>query len=258
MNKMTENNISSRVGTIYLSRPEKRNALHPQMVSELKQTFQEFRDDDSVKIIVLRGRGDVFCAGADLSVIKALKTATYEENHADSKSLAELFDLIYTCPKPVIAAVHGHAIAGGCGLATICDIIIASDEAKFGYTETRIGFVPAIVAQFLIRKTGQAAARHLLLSGSLIDAKEAEKIGLITKSVKAGAFEEELQKLLHTLLEKTSGEALQATKLLINEVSDLSYKEAIEHAITINAKARGSKDCQRGIEAFLNKTKIIW
>lgn len=256
--KMTQNTISSRVGTIYLSRPEKRNALHPQMVSELKETFQQFRDNDSVKIIVLRGKGDVFCAGADLSVIKALKTASYEENLKDSEHLAALFELIYTCPKPVIAAVHGHAIAGGCGLATICDIIIASNKAKFGYTETRIGFVPAIVAQFLIRKTGQSVARHLLLTGSLIDAIEAEKIGLITKCVKADEFEEELQKLVHTLLEKTSGEALQATKLLINEVSDLSYTEALEHAIAINAKARGTKDCQRGIEAFLNKTKIIW
>jgi len=255
---MIQTNIQNRVGAIFLNRPEKRNALHPDMVGELTETIQSFQENDTVKIIVIRGKGDAFCAGADLSVIKALKSATYEENLHDSKHLATLFEAIYHCPKPVIAGVHGHAIAGGCGLATVCDLVVVSEAAKFGYTETRIGFVPAIVAQFLIRKIGETHARRLLLTGELISAKEAFSIGLVSHFATAENFEEALSDLIQTLLVKTSGQALQSTKKLINKVADSSHEEAIDYAIETNAKARSTDDCQRGISAFLNKEKIQW
>jgi len=250
--------INDRIGTVWLNRPDKRNALHPQLVIELTETILSFKEDSDVKVIVIRGKGDAFCAGADLAVIKQLKDATYDENLSDSARLAALFEAIYTCPKPVIAAVHGHAIAGGCGLASVCDIVIAAETAKFGYTETRIGFVPAIVAQFLIRKVGETHARKLLLTGALISATEAEKIALISQSVPAQDFEQAVEILVQTLLLKTSGEALQLTKQLINRVSDCSHEEAIDYAVKLNAKARGTEDCQKGIQAFLDKKPIIW
>lgn len=250
--------VRNRVGVITLNRPEKRNALNPDMVKELKRAFVSFFEDDEVKVIKLRGEGEAFCAGADLAVIRQLKEASYEENLADSQELAGLFSVIHHGAKPVVAAVHGHAIAGGCGLATICDIVLASDAAKLGYTETRIGFVPAIVAQFLLRKVGETHARRLLLAGSLISASEAARIGLVTECVPVDDFNERVDALLQTLLHKTSGEALQRTKTLLNQVSELSFEQALIHAAQTNAAARGTQDCQRGIQAFLDKQKISW
>lgn len=250
--------VRNRVGVITLNRPEKRNALNPEVVTGLKQAFSAFFENNEVKVIKLRGEGEAFCAGADLAVIQQLKEASYEENLADSQELAELFSIIHHGSKPVIAAVHGHAIAGGCGLATICDMVVASDAAKLGYTETRIGFVPAIVAQFLLRKVGETHARRLLFTGSLISASEAARIGLVSESVPVDDFNERVDALVETLLHKTSGEALQRTKTLLNEVAELNFEEALNHAAQTNAAARGTQDCQRGIQAFLDKQKISW
>jgi methylglutaconyl-CoA hydratase len=250
--------IRDRVGIITLNRPDKRNALNPEMVEQLYQAFSAFFDHDDVKVLKLRAEGDVFCAGADLQAIKKLKSASYQENLEDSKALAKLFSCIYHGAKPVIAVVHGHAIAGGCGLATVCDIVLAAHSAKLGYTETRIGFVPAIVAQFLLRKVGGTHARNLLLSGSLISADEAARIGLVTESIAESGFNERVDEVVEKLLYKTSGQALQSTKALLNKVSDMSVDEALEYASGVNARARGSDDCQRGIQAFLNKEKIKW
>ena len=255
---MIVSEIRHRVGIITLNRPEKRNALNPAMVSELKKAFAAFFENDAVKIIKLRGEGDAFCAGADLAVIRQLKEASYEENLADSRELAELFSIIHHGVKPVVAAVHGHAIAGGCGLATICDMVIAAETAKLGYSETRIGFVPAIVAQFLLRKVGETHARNLLLTGQLISADEAARIGVVTESVPVGKFNERVDMLIETLLHKTSGEALQRTKTLLNKMAELSFDDALKHAAETNAAARSTADCQRGIQAFLDKEKISW
>jgi len=248
----------NRIGTISLNRPDKRNALNPALVGELKEAFKSCFEDDQVKVIQLRGEGDAFCAGADLAVIKQLKDATYEENLEDSRHLAELFEIIHHGAKPVVAAVHGHAIAGGCGLASICDIVIASEPAKFGYTETRIGFVPAIVARFLIKKVGETHARNLLLTGGLISANDAARIGLVTEAAPVHQFQERVAEVLQTLVDKCSGQALQTTKALINAASDQTFEQAVEHAIEVNARARGSEDCQKGISAFLNKEKVVW
>lgn len=255
---MIQTETGNRIGTIWLNRPEKRNALHPQLVEELKTALDDFTHDANVKVILLRGRGDAFCAGADLSVIQNMQKASYAENLEDSRKLAELFQKIYECPKVVVAAVHGHAIAGGCGLASVCDISIASEKALFGYTETRIGFVPAIVGRFLIRKTGLTHAKKLLLTGSLIPADEACRIGLISETVPHNGFEEVIDKITDTLINKTSAEALTATKELLNTVDDMTFAQALEHAIKTNAEARSTDDCKKGIAAFLNKERPEW
>ncbi|HWA36104.1 MAG TPA: enoyl-CoA hydratase/isomerase family protein, partial [Cyclobacteriaceae bacterium] len=165
---LVEYMVADRVGYITLNRPEKRNALNQEMVSELEAAFQKASSDDSAKVIVLRARGEAFCAGADLGYLQQLQKYSYEENLADSSHLKELFFLIYTLNKVVIAEVQGAALAGGCGLAAVCDFVFTVPEAKFGYTEVKIGFIPAIVTVFLLRKIGESRAKELLLSGSLI------------------------------------------------------------------------------------------
>src|SRR5689334_9069020 len=166
------------IGTITLSRPEKRNALSFELVSELKAAFTALEMDATVKIIILKAQGEAFCAGADLGYLQQLQHFSFEENLADSNHLKELFLQIYTLKKVVIAQVQGHALAGGCGLATVCDFSFTVPEAKFGYTEVKIGFIPAIVMIFLLRKIGEARSKQLLLSGELITADDAMRLSL--------------------------------------------------------------------------------
>src|SRR6478736_297001 len=171
--------VKDRVGYITLNRPEKKNALSHELVAELKDAFTQAENDTNVKIVVLQANGDAFCAGADLAYLQRLQKFSFEENLADSNHLKELFLKIYQLKKVVIAKVQGHALAGGCGLATVCDFVFAIPEAKFGYTEVKIGFIPAIVLVFLIRKIGEKLAKHLLLSGELVQANDAINFGLI-------------------------------------------------------------------------------
>jgi methylglutaconyl-CoA hydratase len=250
--------VRDRVATITLNRPGKRNTLNPELVAALDEAITAASDDDAVKIILIRANGDVFCAGADLAVLRELRSASYEENLEDSRRLANMFFRIHDCPKVVIAAVHGHAIAGGCGLVTVCDLSIAQHGARLGYSETRIGFVPAIVARFLVRKTGITIAKRLLLSGELVDAAEAATLGLVTEAAAPENFEERIGYWTSTLLTKTSGEALSATKKLIHFVTDHSRDEAVRYAIETNALSRGTADCKKGIDTFLSGGKIVW
>jgi methylglutaconyl-CoA hydratase len=171
--------VADRIATISLNRAEKRNALNPEMVSSLTASFLKAAADDAVKIIILKANGKTFSAGADLAYLQELQAYTYEENLADSENLKNLFTTIYYLPKLVIAQVEGHAIAGGCGLATVCDFVFSVPEAHFGYTEVKLGFVPAIVSCFLLRKTNEAIAKQLLLTGELFSAEQALKYGLI-------------------------------------------------------------------------------
>ena len=250
--------IKDRIGTITLSRPEKRNALSYDLVTELKEAFQTMAANDTVRVIILQADGKVFSAGADLAYIEQLQNNTFEENVKDSNHLKELFQQIYEHPKPVIAKVHGHAIAGGCGLATVCDFVLAAEEAKFGYTEVRIGFIPALVSVFLIRKIGEGRARELLLSGELYSAQEVQQMGLINKVYPAHELEARVNELAQQLIQNNSGQSMALTKKMIVEVQHLETQQALNHAAQLNAEARGSEDCKKGIAAFLNKEKITW
>jgi methylglutaconyl-CoA hydratase len=165
--------VADQTASITLNRPEKRNALSPELVTELKNAFNKAEQDAAVKVVVLKANGESFCAGADLGYLQQLQNFSFEENLADSNHLKEFFLKIYTLNKVVIAQVQGHALAGGCGLAAVCDFTFAVPEAKFGYTEVRIGFIPALVSVFLIRKLGEQKARHLLLTGEIIKAEAA-------------------------------------------------------------------------------------
>ena len=250
--------VYNRVAYITLNRPEKRNALNSEVVILLKESFHNAISDDLVKAIVLKANGEVFSAGADLAYLQQLQTNSYEDNVADSTSLKDLFYTIYTSPKVVVAQVEGHAIAGGCGLVSVCDIVFSVPEAKFGYTEVKIGFIPALVACFLIRKTGEARTKELLLSGDLINAKTASDYGLINFISEKTAIAEEVNQYAEKLVSKTSGESVSLTKRLINLAQNSTLEESLEQAVQFNATARASQDCKRGIAAFLNKEKLDW
>ncbi len=250
--------VDNRVCTITLNRPEKRNALNAQVVSELKGAFKKAEKDEDAKVIVLAAEGDAFCAGADLSYLEELQQNSFEENLADSSHLKELFYQIYTHSKVVIAKIQGHAIAGGCGLATVCDLSVTTDHAKFGYTEVRIGFIPAIVKVFLLRKIGEGKSKELLLTGELINAKEAVDMGLINRVVSGAELEETVAEMAKMLVEKNSGQSMAMTKQMIAQVQEMTLAQGLNHAAEQNAHARTNDDCKKGIGAFLNKEKISW
>ena len=251
-------NCEERVGFITLNRPEKRNALNAQFVTELKEAFTHAEKDTDCKVIVLKAKGDAFCAGADLAYLQELQSNSYDENLADSTHLMELFQQIYTLSKVVIAQVQGHAIAGGCGLASVCDLAIATTESRFGYSEVKIGFIPAIVSVFLIKQIGVAKSKELLLIGKIVSAEEAQSFGLINKVSTKEKLESNVMDIAQSLVKTASADSLALTKQLINGVSDKSISEGFEWAAEMNAKSRESNDCKKGIAAFLNKEKLNW
>jgi len=247
-----------RVGYITLNRPEKRNALSHELVAELKKAFVQAENDSAVKVIVLQANGEAFCAGADLAYLQQLQRFSFEENLADSSHLKELFLKIYQLKKVVIAKVQGHALAGGCGLATVCDFVFAVPEAKFGYTEVKIGFIPAIVLVFLIRKIGEKQAKHLLLSGELVQGNEAMSFGLINHLVSKDKLNETVFEFAQKLIKNNSSQSMALTKQMIDQVQSMSLTDALTYAAKMNAEARASDDCKRGINAFLNKQELNW
>jgi methylglutaconyl-CoA hydratase len=243
--------------TLTLNRPDKRNALNPTMIEELTRALDVAAHDASCEVIILTGAGEAFCAGLDLEHLETLTAKTLDEHRADSQRMAWLLRILYDTPKPTIAAVNGAAVAGGMGLATICDLTLAVPEAKFGYTEVKIGFVPAIVSAFLRVQIGDKHARDLLLTGRLIKAQEALDLGLVTQVVPEKDLMREACALAKKLL-CNSPVAMQATKRLLSEHANHHLDEEIEAAIKANADARTTEDFKEGIRAFLEKRKPDW
>ena len=240
--------------TITLNRPEKRNALDRETVDLLRKGVIRAREEEAHSI-VLQGNGPVFCAGADLAYLKKMQGFSVEENLDDSRALANTLLEIYRSPVPVIARVHGHAIAGGCGLATVCDVVVAVADAKFGYTEVGIGFVPAIVAGFLMNKAQQIGTRELLLTGKIVNAVEAERRGLVTTVVSdVDALDKEIDDIVDRLSRVDSG-AVGITKELLNSIEGATLDNAIDYGVRVNALARSRDACKEGIAAFLSKQK---
>lgn len=255
---LVEYSVSDRVARLTLNRPEKRNALSPELIAALHEAFTRAGKDDGAKVVILEARGDAFCAGADLAYLKQLQQFTFEENLADSRNLMSLFKLIYTLPKVVIAQVEGHALAGGSGLVTVCDFAYAVPEAKFGYTEVKIGFIPALVSVFMIRKVGEGKTRELLLSGKLISAEEAMRVGMITAVVDESSIAKDVDGAARQLVTSASAQSLAATKTLLSQVQGMPLSDALELAAKENAKTRATDDCKKGIDAFLQKKDLTW
>jgi methylglutaconyl-CoA hydratase len=247
---------SEGVRTITLNRPERRNAMTPEMQTELIAAMNEAAAG-ACRVVVLRGAGDAFCSGLDLSALQRMNDKTADEHRADAERIATLFRKLYELPKPTIAAVHGPAIAGGTGLATLCDFTFATAAAKFGYTEARIGFVPAIVSAYLALQIGDKRARDLLLTGRLFDAAEAHRLGLVNEVVQPEALDERVQAMAKTLA-ANSPESQAATKRLMAAQNKPWLDAALALAMEANARARETADFHEGVAAFLEKRKPAW
>ena len=244
------------VATITLNRPEKRNAVSFELVSELLAALDEI-ERSTAQVVIITGAGKAFCAGMDLDELKSLLGKTHDESVKDSARMAKLFRRIYEFPLPTIAAVNGAAIAGGAGIATMCDFTLAVPEAKFGYTEVRIGFVPAIVSTILVWQVGHKIARDLLLTGRLFDAAEAHRYGLVNEVVAGDQLMTWARELAGQLAEN-SPSSLRMTKKLINSFLSRSLDEQFNAAIEENARIRMTSDFREGVSSFLEKRKPRW
>ncbi len=248
--------LDAGTATLTLNRPDKRNAISYELIDDLLRALDEVKNS-SAQVLIVIGAGKAFCSGMDLDNLKALAGRTPEQNLADSRRMASLFRSLYDFPKPTIAAVNGPAIAGGTGIATLCDFTLAVPEAKFGYTEVRIGFVPAIVSTFLLRQVGEKTARDLLLSGRIFDAVEALRIGLISEIVPAEKLFDRARELAAQLMENSPA-SLAYTKRLLSDHARAELDSQIEAAIQENAAIRATADFREGIASFLEKRKPKW
>lgn len=244
------------IALVTLNRPDKRNAISYELIGELVRVLAEV-ESSSALILVLTGAGKAFCSGMDLDDLRAIASRTQEENLSDSQTMAGMFRTLYEFPKVTIAAVNGPAIAGGCGLATLCDFTLASTEAKFGYTEVRIGFIPAIVSAFLLRQVGEKQVRDLLLTGRIINAEDAYRLGLATEMVPPERLLQRARDLAADLLQNSPA-SLLATKRLLRNYSATQLDSQIAGAVQENARIRTTDDFREGVSSFLEKRKPNW
>ncbi|HEY0429279.1 MAG TPA: enoyl-CoA hydratase-related protein [Pyrinomonadaceae bacterium] len=251
---MTEilTSIESSILTITLNRPEKRNALNDALVNSLKAALRNADRDENLRAIVIRGAGKDFCSGADLSALQKIAESSVMENLADAENLLELFALIRKIKIPVIAAVNGRALAGGCGLATACDLVLAARSACFGYPEVKIGFVPAMVMAILRRNLSEKRSFELITQGFEFSAEEAERINLINRVFDDETFETDVKNYV-SAYEKVSRSAVVLSKKLLYQMDNMTFETALETGAEVNTIARLTEDCRRGIAKFLEK-----
>jgi methylglutaconyl-CoA hydratase len=244
------------VAKITFNRPEKRNAISTKMICELLTALDEV-EKTRTRVVILTGAGSAFCAGMDLEMLSAIGQQSAQENQDDSRRMARMFRRIWSFSKPLIAAVNGHALAGGCGIATLCDFTLAVPEAKFGYTEVKLGFLPAIVSVFLTRQIGDKRARDLLLTGRLVEASEAKDLGLVTEIVPADRLIARADEIAEQLI-AASPSSLTRAKRLLTSAAAASVDADLERAVLENARIRCTPDFKEGIASFLEKRKPVW
>jgi methylglutaconyl-CoA hydratase len=248
--------ISGAVATVTLNRPRVHNAFNETAIKELEHSFRMFGDRDEVRVIVLTGSGTTFCAGADLSWMKRMAEIPYEENFADAYRLATMLRTLYHCPKPVIARVQGDAYGGGLGLIAVADIAIASSKASFGFSEVKLGLMPAVISPFVIQAIGSRAARRYFVTGERFTAQEACRIGLVHEVVTPDVLDARLNSIV-TQITQNGPQAVIQSKRLIQDIDLLSEKLAVDTAERI-ARLRGSEEAREGVQAFLEKRRPSW
>jgi methylglutaconyl-CoA hydratase len=246
--------VKDGIARITLNRPEKRNALDRELIAQLKESIRTSAGNPECRVVLLQGAGTDFCSGADLSGLEKTAQDGVLDNMADARQTAELFLMMRNHPRPIIAAVHGRALAGGCGIATASDIILAAESARFGYPEVNIGFVPAMVMAILRRSVSEKAAFELVVSGQVISAGRAQELGMAHRVYADEKFTTEVNAYAAMLAAK-SASALMLSKRLLYNMDSMSFEAALEAGVEINAIARMTEDCQRGIARFLNKAK---
>lgn len=251
--------IKNRAAWLTLSRPEKRNALTPTLIGELSAALDGAEHDAAVRVVVLQAEGKAFCAGLDLDELGKISAMSSMENLADSETLAALYRRIIRHKKIIVSKVQGLAVAGGCGLATAADIVIADrDHAKFCYSETRIGFIPAIVSVLILRRTRNAGVREMLLRAQTVSADEALRLGMINYSVPTDVLEKTVDSLVDELASGTSPASIELTKRLLWSAETMTLEDAMNFAVSLNALSRTTADLEKGISTFLSKEKLSW
>lgn len=245
--------IKNGAANITLNRPDKRNALNYQLINDLRDAIAAADTDDQVRVIMLRGAGKDFCAGADLSQLEKSAQASIIENIEGANEMANLFVTMRKLKKPIIAAVQGRALAGGAGLASACDMVIAARSAQFCYTETKIGFVPAIVMSIARRNLGEKRAFEILATARMFSADEAAAIGFINRVADDVDFESEVEKFAAEVA-SLSPSALMLTKYLLYQIDSMSFEQAVRAGVDVNVIARLTPDCQAAVRKFLSKT----
>jgi methylglutaconyl-CoA hydratase len=258
MFKTIELEVKNEIGTIWLNRPEIHNAFNEVMISELIQLFEEINDREDIRVVVMRGRGKSFCAGADLNWMRDVAKYSYEDNYKESLNLSLCFYNIYTCTKPTIAVVHGAAIGGANGLLAACDMVYADENTTFSLSEVKIGIVPACISPYVTKRVGEYGSKELMLTGKRFKGAEAAHHKLVNKSLAADQMENALSELISLL--KTSGpKAMTHCKNLLYDVSNkLTLQEAIDYTAKMIAEIRASEEGQEGMAAFLEKRKPNW
>lgn len=249
--------VSNGTARIALNRPDVHNAFNDTLLGELADAVRHSARDPQVRVLVLTGNGKSFCAGADLNWMKGVLEYTAEQNKQDAARLVDLLDLIEGCPKPVVGRINGAAVGGGVGLTAVCDIAIASSEAKFGFSEVKLGIIPAMISPYVLRKTGRGPARELFLTGDRFDAGRARDIGLVNDVVPPEKLDEAVNARVASILTSAPG-ALAEAKKLIALVPDMEASEAREYTLTRIAELRASFEGQEGMRAFLEKRKPEW
>jgi methylglutaconyl-CoA hydratase len=248
--------FSGEIAQITLNRPDRRNAINTQMIAELQTALDTIEKSHS-RVVIVTGAGKAFCAGMDLDMLAAITKQSPAENQDDARRIAKLLRRIWSFPRPTIAAVNGAAYAGGCGIATLCDFTLAAPEAKFGYTEVKIGFLPAIVSVFLTRQIGDKRSRDLLLTGRLIDAAEAKEFGMVTEVVPSEQLMNRALALADDLI-AASPSSLTRSKHLLTSAAAAGVDHDLERAILENARIRCTPDFKEGVASFLEKRKPVW
>lgn len=249
--------VEGPVASVRLSRPEVRNAFNAEMIRALSSAFEELGVDQDVRAIVLSGEGRAFCGGADIAWMRASLDLSYEENVAGAQAMSDMFRAIDRCPKPVVCRIHGAALGGGAGLAAVCDIVVAGSDAIFGFTEVKLGIIPAVISPFVLAKIGASHARALFLTGERFDAKRALAIGLVHNVVINDALDESIETVVNEIL-GAGPDAVAAAKALIPRVRETPYEESRNLTAAAIAAQRIAPEGQEGLRAFLERRKADW
>jgi methylglutaconyl-CoA hydratase len=250
--------LKDNLGIVWLNRPEVHNAMNAEMISEIIECFEAVNDMSDVRVVLLRGRGKSFCAGADLNYMKGIAEFGYEENYQDSLRLAKCFNIIYTCTKPTIAVIQGAAIGGANGLLSACDFVYCTDEAKFAFSEVKLGIAPATISPYVTKRIGEYGSKDLMLTGRRFLGKEAEYYRLVNKSLPSDQLEDHVNSIISALM-SSGPDAMVACKQLIYNISNnINFDDSIDYSARLIAELRASKEGQEGMTSFLEKRKPNW
>ena len=246
--------VEGGIAEIVLNRPEKMNSLDEELIHDLGDMLRDFSVNEEVNVVVITGASGNFCSGLYLDYLQKISEYDILQNKDDSRKFKNMLLNVYNCSKPVIAKVQGYCLAGGCGIASACDIIIADETAKFGYTEVKIGFIPAIVMLFLLKRITESHAKDLLLTARMINADDAYRMGFINHYVHSGELDAKVNEVCQILM-KNSGTSLKLTKEMFTNISGMDFEKALEYACDLNAVTRMTPDCKNGVAKFLSKQK---